>query len=292
MARIEHPYQEMTGGRWFRGNLHTHTTHSDGTRDSQTVIDDYGKRGYDFLVISDHDIYTSLEDYAALDPRGMVLIPGNEITDNGPHLLHINGNGLIEPYEDRQKVIDEAGAEDEFIVVNHPNWKEDFNHCPQELIERWQGYKGLEIYNGAIERLHGSPYALDRWDMLLSEGRRLWGYANDDSHRPEDVELGWNVVYVKDISPDPIVAALMNGKFYASTGVVVSNIEVGDDYILIETENADRIAAFTNTGVRFAFVDDSSIKVAVPDKKCYVRFECFGRGGRCAWTQPFLISPE
>ncbi len=47
------------------------------------MIDDYAARGYDFLMISDHDIHTSPEDYAALDARGLVLIPGNEITRRG-----------------------------------------------------------------------------------------------------------------------------------------------------------------------------------------------------------------
>ena len=32
---IEHPYQNLSGGRWLVGNLHTHTTASDGERDHQ-----------------------------------------------------------------------------------------------------------------------------------------------------------------------------------------------------------------------------------------------------------------
>ena len=42
--------------KWYRGNLHTHTTYSDGTRSLEEVIADYQHRGYDFLCITDHDV--------------------------------------------------------------------------------------------------------------------------------------------------------------------------------------------------------------------------------------------
>jgi len=29
--KIIHPYEDLNGGAWLRGNLHTHTTRSDGT---------------------------------------------------------------------------------------------------------------------------------------------------------------------------------------------------------------------------------------------------------------------
>ena len=32
MKSLEHPYNDLTGGQWLRGNLHTHTTRSDGDR--------------------------------------------------------------------------------------------------------------------------------------------------------------------------------------------------------------------------------------------------------------------
>ena len=40
-------------GTWFRGNLHTHTTVSDGDRSPAAVVDWYRQRGYHFLAITD-----------------------------------------------------------------------------------------------------------------------------------------------------------------------------------------------------------------------------------------------
>ena len=152
MNKIENPYAELSGGQWLKGNLHSHTTKSDGTRPHQAVIDDYAGRGYDFLMISDHDVYTSGEDLSHYDARGTVLIPGNEITANGPHLLHVNANRLIAPCLQRQTVLNEATKEDpkSFVIANHPNWQSVFDHTTMEQLEEWVGYTGLEIYNGTI----------------------------------------------------------------------------------------------------------------------------------------------
>ena len=290
MPTIEHSYGDLNGGRWRAGNLHTHTTSSDGQRDHQAVIDDYASRGHGFLAISDHDIYTSLEDYEQYDARDMILIAGNEVSANGPHMLHVGATGFVEPHAERQRVIDDIGINGGFSLFNHPNWHANFNHCPHELLESCQGYAGLEIFNGVIRRLEGSPYGTNRWDMLLTQGRRLWGFAHDDSHAAVgDVGLGWNVAYVRDESPEGVVEALSQGRFYASTGVVIDKIAVDGQNIAVQTENAARIVALREGAKRFAHVDGPSIDVEVPEGARYVRFECWGTGEAFAWTQPFFI---
>lgn len=292
MAVVESPYGDLVGGRWLIGNLHAHTTRSDGQRDPQAVVADYAGRGHGFLMISDHDAWLSAQECAALDTRGLILIPGNEITANGPHLLHVGAGGPVEPVADRQQVVDAAARAGGFAVFNHPNWFADFDHCPQELLERVQGYLGLEIYNGVISRLPGSPYATNRWDMLLSRGRRLWGFANDDSHAAQiDVGLGWNAAYVTEETPAGVVEALRRGRFYASTGVEITSIEVDGPRICVETENAHRVVALREGAQRFAQVDAPSIEVEVPADARYVRFECWGCGEAFAWTQPFFVVP-
>ncbi|MCC7147218.1 MAG: CehA/McbA family metallohydrolase [Phycisphaeraceae bacterium] len=276
-------------GGWLKGNLHTHTTISDGSRPRQEVIDDYAQRGYDFLMLSDHDVVTAESDYAALASRGLILIPGNEITAHGPHLLHVHARARIEPDPLRQAVLSAVAADRGFAIVNHPNWQEKFDHCPLAKMSEWVGYVGLEIYNGVISRLDGSAYALDKWDMLLSAGRRVWGFANDDSHAPGDVALGWNVAYVTDRSTQGILDALIAGRFYASTGVVISDLRVERDTITLRADNAQRIIALQQVGKRFAAADGPELRITVPPDAKYVRFECWGQGEQFTWTQPFFI---
>ena len=241
-------------------------------------------------MISDHDICTALDDYAQYDAQGMIMVPGNEITANGPHMLHVGAVDWVEPHADRQRVIDEVRSTGGGLVIfNHPNWHVNFNHCPQDLLERCEGYMGLEIYNGVISRLEGSPYATNRWDMLLTQGRRVWGYAHDDSHAASgDVGLGWNAAYVKDETPAGVVEALRAGRFYASTGVEINAIEVEGNTIRIETENAERIVALRRGAVRCGVAEGREIELEMEEGMGYVRFECWGAGEGFAWTQPFF----
>ncbi|MBI3830292.1 MAG: CehA/McbA family metallohydrolase [Planctomycetes bacterium] len=284
---LEHSYDEP-GTPWLKGNLHTHTTNSDGSRPPQEVIDDYAARGYDFLMISDHD---KLIDPAPFKSHGMAMIPGNEISAKGPHLLHIDASTFIPPDEDRQKILAQIAKDKAFAVINHPNWQEHFNHCPQEKLDAWEGYSGIEIYNGVIRRLMGTPLATDRWDRLLAKGRKVWGFANDDSHRPEDVELAWNVVQSKKKTPKAIVEALAAGRFYGSTGVEIRTIAVCGRTIHVETSNAQRIVVHSTSGKRETHVDAKEITFHVPEeaKYSYVRVECWGPGEAMAWTQPFFL---
>jgi len=289
MKYLDHPYCNLSGGQWLRGNLHSHTRGADKVRMRQEMVDTYNERGFDFLMMSEHDVFTGEAEYADLDSKGLVLIPGNEITARGPHMLHVNGDRFVEPSVNRQDVIDAVGDGPGFVVVSHPNWGETFDHCPIDSLREWSGYVGMEIYNAVIARRPGNPYAMDKWDMLLTEGRRVWGFASDDYHSPTDAGLGWNVVYSEDRTRDAILAAIRTGRFYTSSGVVISKIVVEDMGIHVETENASRIVASMQWGCSFAVADERAIKVEVPDRASYVRFTCWGEGEQFAWTQPFFV---
>lgn len=290
--KITHPYENLNGGSWLRGNLHTHTTNSDGNRNMQEVINTYADLGYQFLSISDHDIFTDRTIYDNIDNKGLILLPGNEISNRGQHLVHVNGDRRIEPHADRQRVIDDVNSTQGFIVVAHPNFTSDFNHCPFDLFQQWTGYVGMEIFNATVGRCEGSPYATNKWDMLLSEGRRPWGFAHDDAHFMPgniDVGVGWNMVYSDSSNAENIVTSLRDGRFYCSTGVVIKTIQVEGTEIIIKCKNASRIVGITLNGQRIAWSDSGAIKLDVSELSGYVRFECWGDGESNAWTQPFIL---
>lgn len=52
--------------RWYKGNTHTHTFWSDGDDFPEMVADWYKSNGYDFLVLSDHNILSRGEKWKAL----------------------------------------------------------------------------------------------------------------------------------------------------------------------------------------------------------------------------------
>lgn len=283
---LESPYPKQ----WrfaLKGNLHTHTTVSDGIRTMQQAVDEYASRGYGFLMISDHDRF---EDISVLDPKGMVLIPGVEVSGGGPHMLQVGLGKVFPPDPDRQKIINAVNAEGGFVVANHPNWQGHFNHFPQELLEALEGYAGIEIYNGVITRLPGSPLATDRWDRLLTAGRRLRGFGTDDSHKENDVAIAWTVVFVDERTPEAVLAALRSGACYASTGVTISDIRTFGNSIHVKAPDADRMVVVSDGGTVVAQKWSNEITFEVtPVIETYVRIECYGRGGLAAWTQPFFV---
>ena len=44
--------------RWYKGNTHTHTLESDGDSTPEEVTRWYREHGYQFLVLSDHNVLT------------------------------------------------------------------------------------------------------------------------------------------------------------------------------------------------------------------------------------------
>ena len=284
---IINPYTEP-GAPWLRGNLHAHTTNSDGARSPQALVTAYAEAGYDFLMLSDHDFHTRVD---GLDTKGMVLIPGIEVTDRGCHILHVAAKQQVPPDPDRQAVIDAINSGGSWAIMTHPNWEKHFNHCPQKVLEQLTGYAGLEVCNGVCLAEEGSGYAMDRWDRLLAAGRQVWGFGNDDCHRPNDECISWNMVQCAERTPETVSEAMRCGRHYFSTGIYIDSIEVNGNRISLRTANAQRIAAVSDYGRRPAVTDASTMEFAVPEDASYtyVRFECYGDGERMAWTQPFFL---
>ena len=288
LVTIHSSYRNDPAAIWLRGNLHAHTTNSDGPCSPQETIHAYAARGYDFLALSDHDRVSPL---SGLDRCGMTLLSANEITANGPHMLHIGAHTVIEPFADRQQVLNAVRADAGFAIMCHPNWETHFNHCSQEKLETWEGYSGIEIFNEVADRQEGSAIATDRWDRLLSGGRRVWGYANDDCHCKTDFGMAWNVAQCTSRESDAVLHALAAGHFYASTGVFIDTLRVAGSTICIQASQADRIVAISDWGRRYAYTNGNELALQLPDDATfsYLRFECSGRSGAKAWTQPFFI---
>lgn len=282
---ILHPY--VGSGQWLRGNLHAHTTKSDGVFQIEELVRNYEALGYDFLVITDHNKITPIEN---INPEILVLL-GSEISTDKGHIVAVNLKEPIKPNQPSQEVIDAINAQGGIAIIAHPNWGENFCHWQQKDLFSLQNYAGIEIFNGNILRDNGSPLASDRWDMLLSRGHKCWCYAVDDTHNELDIANGWTMVLVDEINADSIVKALREGRCYASSGVFFEAIESDETNIRIVARNADRIAFVGRNGRWLKWVNDKFASYRVRGDESYIRVEAFGPHGGMAWTQPFFIVP-
>ena len=101
---------DLAGRYPFIGDMHMHTTRSDGSQDPAVVCANYRRYGYDFTVISDHERYwPSLEAIDAYKdvPIDLNIVPGEEIhlpevhgMRNDVHIVNFGGeysvNALVE----------------------------------------------------------------------------------------------------------------------------------------------------------------------------------------------------
>jgi predicted metal-dependent phosphoesterase TrpH len=121
-----------TPGRFFRGNLHTHSTRSDGALSPEQVVEAYKRAGYDFLVLSDH--FLGRYDWPITDTRGFrtnnfTTLIGAELhamaTEVG-ELWHILAVGLpidfppAPPHETGPQLAERARAAGAFVAIAHP----------------------------------------------------------------------------------------------------------------------------------------------------------------------------
>ena len=300
---------------WYKGNIHTHTTESDGDEEPQKVVSWYRKHNYDFLVLSDHNHVTMLDYQSGIRRlKRPLMIPGEEVSVNlagGTIAVHINGIGverLVEPI-DAGDVVSTLQANIKAIVdaggiasINHPNFKWSYDH---ESIRQVTGASLLEIFYGhPSTNLYGGPgrhSSEEIWDKVLSGGKPIFGVATDDSHNYKDFSpsqsnpgRGWVMVQSTALTKESILEALATGNFYSSTGVNLNKLEISPQGISIEIEE-ERDFIYTTRfttedGNLLAEVDGLTADYRSTGKETYIRATVNNSSGTKAWTQPVFLT--
>ena len=298
---------------WYKGNIHTHTTKSDGDAAPEVVVKWFMEHGYDFLVLSDHNHRTILEQEVE---GGPLMVPGEEVSariDNGSIPIHINGIGItrvVEPYHGDEIVdtiqrnvnaILDAGG---IASINHPNYQWAFDHTHVREVD---GASLLEVFNGSpITNNEGGPgkfTAEEIWDGVLTAGKPIFGVAADDSHHYFDFAhdrlnpgRGWVVVEADELTVDAIVNGLASGSFYSSTGVTLEELESTDKRISLTIEQyatcLHRTVFSGPDGKVLAEREGLEPTYEIQGDEEYVRATVYSSLGVKAWTQPVFVSKE
>lgn len=279
-----HPYTQLSS-LWLKGNLHTHTTLSDGELSPERTLELYARRGYDYVALTDHDVIATPD---RPHSSAILFLPGVEHSAQ-QHILRVNVTTTLPRDLSYQSVIDLTVQEGGLVILNHPNWGYGYVHWQDEQLSTLQRYHGIEIYNDVIQYLDGCGYALDRWDTLLSQGRRVWGYANEDTHHIYQVGSAWNMVNVRERSKEAVLSALQSGRFYASTGVVIDEIAVEDGYFRVRCANAKELRLVSLHGKVIERVLDRRAVFSLGKASVYARVEAIGEEETFAWTQPVFM---
>jgi hypothetical protein len=293
-------------GRFWRGNLHTHSTLSDGALTPEKVVDAYKDAGYDFMMLSDHFIGNynwPIADTRAMRSNRFTTILGSEVhapaTAVG-ELWHIVAAGL--PLDFEPAAPDESGAAlarraaeaGAFIGIAHPAWS-------QLTIEDGRAIDcahAVEIYN------HGCAVECDRgdgWyllDQLLTENRRLTAFATDDAHFwTPDHFGGWVNVKSESLEPEALLEALKQGQYYSSQGPQIHEVAVSGNEMSIACSPVDTIVVVCGNsrtvGRHGRAITSATLDLTKLDKgwllkepSPWLRAIIIDHSGRRAWTNP------
>jgi hypothetical protein len=163
--------------RWFRGDLHSHTNHSDACGSLAELAAEGRLRGLDFLAVTDHNTISHLPFLGARD--GLLLVPGEEVTTYHGH-MNVWGNTRLVDFRARtaselRSVIDAAHDQGAIVCASHPNvpgmgWSFGYD-LPLDCLEVWHGQ--AEVWNSATLAL---------WEQLLAAGRSVVAVGGSDVH--------------------------------------------------------------------------------------------------------------
>ncbi|SHK37882.1 hypothetical protein SAMN05444000_12711 [Shimia gijangensis] len=297
-------------GKFYRGNLHTHSTLSDGCLDPKDICQRYRDEGYDFLCLSDHFVGQygyPIADTTPYRTEDFTTILGAELHSgamaNGA-LWHILAVGLpadfappnapgFEPVEGQESGPDiarRARAAGAFVTIAHPQW----SGLTVEDARGLDAAHAVEIYNHECALSSDRPDGAHMLETLLSEGRKLTLIAADDAHsRLPDEFGGWVMVKATSNEPGPLLEALKRGDFYASQGPELFHVEIAGDEILITCSEVSNVfvqgygpAVRAKHGARL-----TNVRLPLERfKNCpWIRVTVIDKDGKHAWSNPIWL---
>jgi hypothetical protein len=274
---LESPYFKTVNV--YKGQLHCHSTNSDGAQSPLEVVEAYKSAGYNFMAITDHN-------YVTHNPMvgGILFISGNEVTSNLGHITTTNVPG-VPPSRDAQTIVDWTKMQGGLVWLAHPNF-DPVNWTTEEMasIKR---YNGIEVYNHV-----SNSYTEDKWDYALTYlNRNITAIAVDDCHnvtKPSRFNGGWVMVFANSLSKTNILDSLEKGNFYSTQGPIINAVEVKGNTISIRLKQTSKIVWIGAGGSilrETADVTGDSYVARGNEKYVRIRVESSGY----AWTNPIYV---
>ncbi len=299
-----------TPGKFYRGNLHTHSTQSDGALEPGEVCRRYQAEGYDFISLTDH--FVGLFDYPITDASEFhndkfTTIMGAELhsgaMENG-HLWHLLALGLpsdfpppsapnflpVKGSETAASIAQRARDAGAFVVIVHPHWS-GLSEADAFSIT---AAHAVEIYNHGCVVNNDRGEGLMTLEYLLNKGRHLNLIASDDSHfNSPDYFGGWVMVKAQENTAQALLAALKAGEYYSSTGPEIHNIRINETSIEVDCTPVVSILVQGHgspmTYLRGETMTTGKISLERLSNSPWIRITIIDRAGKRAWSNPIWV---
>ena len=277
--------------RWYRGDLHMHTAHSDGSCASQSgkrvpcpvflTAQTAVARNLDFIAITDHNTESQYESMRELQPYfdRLLLIPGREITTFWGHFNIFGITGFIDyravwhDGRDVNTILREVRDKGGIASVNHANAPsgEACMGCgwtPPAPVDM-KLFTSVEVINGGAIRASNAGF----WDHQLADGIRLAAIGGSDNHNalaPDSAPgaIGWptTVVEATELSVPAILAGIRNGRTFVD--VTASHDKLIDIEARDTTSNHSDKENWTKMGDALSAPANDSISLRIHIAAC------------------------
>jgi len=310
-------------GTFYKANLHTHSTVSDGCYTPEEIKKIYKENGYSVISYTDHNTLVS-HDY--LNDENFLTMPGVEIDINDEnkditgktcHLCFVALSPEINshPLWEEGMTVDKSTASlkmsytpecisDIMKTGKEKGFFTTYNH-PQASLEEYSEYInydnmcGMEIYNSCSVNFGILEYNAVIYDEMLKAGKKLFAIATDDTHHPEDVCTGYVMIKASGFEYDKIASALTKGDFYSSTGPSIYslwydtetkcvNIETSDVKQIIFTTAVYRRGRFTAERENRKYINRASFQLLGDEK--YIRVTVIDENFKIADTNAYFLT--
>ena len=259
--------------RYFKANLHTHSTISDGKLTCEEVKAAYKALGYQILCLTDHN---TIVNHSDMNEPDFLMLTGAEININsqdvrvsGIQTYHLNliakePDNLwypakirnkfrdVEEYESKiqydnmdlqydpdsiNAMIAKANEKGFLVMYNHPTWSCQTYPDYAPLKGLW----GMELRNSECCMLGHNENNFRVYKDLLTLGNTIFPLGTDDLHSPRALGKSWIMVGANELNYSSVMEALEKGDFYMSCGPEIYDLRVEDNVLKVTCSDAQRI---------------------------------------------------
>ncbi len=220
------PTPQPSQPRWFRGDLHAHTVHSDAIWTAADLAAWARAAKLDFVSLTDHNTVSGLAEMLSIGGPDLLTMGGMEFTTFWGHaLMHGSHDWMDWRTRDGQgmaAIATAVAARGGTFIIAHPRAQGD-PHCTGCRWVYDEVFPGparvVEVWNTAWNSDSHNEDGLMLAYTWLNAGYRMALTSGTDNHgRDLRIRYGFDHVYAPALTEADILAAVRAGRLFISCG--------------------------------------------------------------------------
>jgi len=270
-------------GHFYKANLHSHSTFSDGRWTPEKMKEEYKAQGYSILAFTDHE---TMVDHSELDDENFLTLKGYEVavqqTDeqktyparntcefclialdpetkyqvlwhSKKYERYAKHASIAPGTPDYERIYSIDGVNDMIRIAREAGFFVTYNHIAHshETAEQYLHYNGMhamEIANYGCIDAGLEDYMPYTYDEMLRADKHIYCIATDDNHNNTPDSFGcFTVIKADKLDYKTVTDAMLRGDMYASQKPLIEELWYEDGKVHIKCTPARKIALTCGT---------------------------------------------